>query len=365
MWAGPAPGYAMKSPLQIQAPAFIVGTGRCGSTLLSNVLNTNANILSLSEFFRLLTDFGANSSQCFGDEIISAAQFSKLLGTPGSKQQIMLKNGVAMEEYLYQSAVNKTLPALQIVPPVLATTLPHLTSEHIALYGELQTYVNAQEAATFAVHYGRMFEWLRLRFGRKFWVERSGGSLRLLPQLYKAFPHARFVHLVRDGRNAAISMSQHHGFRMLMLGMQLRHEFGQDPYAPGATEITRYIPEKWRGLLPQDFSADAFRAFQVPIFQCGQYWSQEIIAGLRAFEQIPSAQVLTLRYEDFLNAPEQTIARLAFFLDKDIVTVDWIRKAAIKVRSPRSTWTNLDAKERAEIAQACQPGFRALDELYR
>ncbi len=354
----------MKTDLHTPAPAFIVGTGRCGSTLLSNVLNTNSHVLSLSEFFRLLTDFGAHTSRCFGNDIISAQQFAQLLATPGTKQYTMLKHGVAMEEMLYQPSSNKAFQAAQGVPPILATCLPHLTSEHEALFLQLNEFVLAQEDASYAQHYARLFDWLRARFGRKFWVERSGGSLRLLPHLYQAFPQARFVHIVRDGRNAAISMSQHLGFRMLMLGMQLRHEFGQDPYGPGAPEITQFIPEKWQGLLPQNFVSDAFRSFQVPIYQCGQFWSQEIIAGMRAFEAIPPNQVLTLRYEDFLNAPEQTIARLAFFLDKDIVSVDWIRKAAIKVRSPRSTWTNLDSKERAELARACQPGFAALGELY-
>ncbi len=354
----------MKSDHHTPTPAFIVGTGRCGSTLLSNVLNTNSHVLSLSEFFRLLSDFGAHTSLCFGDKIISAAEFSDLLAKPGSKQYTMLKHGVAMEEFLYQPGSSKSFQAFQGVPPVLGTCLPHLSTEHDALYAQLQAFVLAQEDGSFAQHYARLFDWLKQRFGRKFWVERSGGSLRLLPHLFQAFPHARFVHLVRDGRNAAISMSQHLGFRMLMLGMQLRHALGQDPYAPGAAEITQAIPEKWRGLLPQDFNGEVFRSFQVPIYQCGQYWSQEIIAGMRAFEAIPQQQVLTLRYEDFLNAPEQTIARMAFFLDKDIVSVEWIRKAAIKVRSPRSTWTNLDSKDRAELAQACQPGFAALGELY-
>ena len=32
-------------------PAFVLNTGRCGSTLLSDVLNSHPRVLSLSEFF--------------------------------------------------------------------------------------------------------------------------------------------------------------------------------------------------------------------------------------------------------------------------------------------------------------------------
>lgn len=33
------------------APVLVLSTGRCGSTMLSDVLNTHPEVLSLSEFF--------------------------------------------------------------------------------------------------------------------------------------------------------------------------------------------------------------------------------------------------------------------------------------------------------------------------
>jgi hypothetical protein len=56
-------------------------------------------------------------------------------------------------------------------------------------------------------------------FGKKVYVERSGNSLRAVPRLAKEFPQARFVRIVRDGRDCAISMREHEpcqsGFRAL------------------------------------------------------------------------------------------------------------------------------------------------------
>src|ERR1700753_1075828 len=41
---------------QMGVPTFVVGTGRCGSTMLSNVLREHPKVLSLSEFFPGITD---------------------------------------------------------------------------------------------------------------------------------------------------------------------------------------------------------------------------------------------------------------------------------------------------------------------
>ena len=40
----------------MSVPTFVVGTGRCGSTMLSNMLRGHPHVLSWSEFFALITD---------------------------------------------------------------------------------------------------------------------------------------------------------------------------------------------------------------------------------------------------------------------------------------------------------------------
>ena len=40
------------------APVFVVGTGRCGSTMLSNMLRIHPEVLSLSEFMVAIADLG-------------------------------------------------------------------------------------------------------------------------------------------------------------------------------------------------------------------------------------------------------------------------------------------------------------------
>lgn len=68
MWRGQA----------MSIPIFLVGTGRCGSTTLSNMLREHPKVLSLSEFFLLLTD-GLRTQAPFSQEIMDGRRFWSIL----------------------------------------------------------------------------------------------------------------------------------------------------------------------------------------------------------------------------------------------------------------------------------------------
>ena len=69
-------------------------------------------------------------------------------------------------------------------------------------------------------HFARLFSWLKHRFGRSACIERSGLSLTIASSLIQMFPRTKFVHLIRDGRDCAWSMSRHFAFRF-MIAMQV------------------------------------------------------------------------------------------------------------------------------------------------
>ena len=54
---------------KLAAPVFIVSTGRCGSTMLSNMVNLHPRMLSVSEFFSSLAD-GAFQGGRMGGEAL-------------------------------------------------------------------------------------------------------------------------------------------------------------------------------------------------------------------------------------------------------------------------------------------------------
>ena len=78
-------------------PVFIVGTGRCGSTALSNILNQHPSVLSLSEFFISLLP------NAFVRHQMTGSQFWELLSTSRPKATLMLKHGIDIPEFLYRS----------------------------------------------------------------------------------------------------------------------------------------------------------------------------------------------------------------------------------------------------------------------
>lgn len=346
------------------APVFIVGTGRCGSTLLSNLLCEHPTILSVSEFFSFTTDLGGRIARSFTAEPIDSAGFAEIAcGTP-PKLSLLLRHGLVMDEVLYRPAPGGRFDAERGVPALLQTTLPHLTREPEKLFDDVTAFVATLPKAPIAEQYRALFGWLAHRFEKRLWIERSGGSLRVTRRLRSLFPEARFVHLVRDGRDCAVSMSRHYGFRMALVAAQLTEILGVDPYESPNRDAEQDLPDELVAFLPENFDAEAFRTYDMPIPLYGHYWSGECMAGALELAGLSERQLLTLRYEDVLARPEETLERLLTFIDPELVERDWLRRATASVRAPRSAFQDLPAPVLDELTEACRPGFAALGDLY-
>lgn len=346
------------------SPVFIVGTGRCGSTMLSNILQKHPAILSLSEFFSFVTDLYTRLPQTFPEGTIQASQFWEILSGHYQRQNLMIRYDIAIDEVLYPYRV----PAARFnaetgVPAILQTTLPHLTDDHDAFFDEVHQFVLSLPPALISVHYQTLFAWLQHRFKRQVWVERSGGSLHIITQLLEQFPTAKFVHLVRDGRDCAMSMRRHSAFRMVLIIAYLRTAMGCDPYENNERSGVADLSDELYRFLPEHFDADAFRAYQISPSPFGKLWSEELIMGVPVLSQVPPDRCLTLHFEDFLRAPEESIKELVTFIDPQLVDDAWIHRTASLVRPVRSSWQMLPAEEQVLLEQTCQPGFQALERL--
>lgn len=341
------------------APLFIVGTGRCGSTMLSEVVRSHPQLLSLSEVFTFVTDLGGRIGECFPAHPLTGAELWSVLGAAPPKLAAMLRHGVAMDEVLYRPAAGQRYGVEQGVPALLQTALPHLSPEPEAVYEALGSFVRARPRAPVGEHYQQAFDWLAARFGREHWVERSGGSLRIVGRLAACFPGARFVHIVRDGRDCAISMSRHLGFRMALVAIQLTEILGVDPWESPDRRGEGDLPDELVPLLPERFDGEALLRYETALPLCGHYWSGEIMAGLLELSRLPPERVLTLRYEDFGAAPRAMIARLMELMQVD-APARWLDEAAAIVRPARCHVAELPARERRELEEACAPGFEAL-----
>ena len=342
---------------------FIVGTGRCGSTLLSGMLRTHPAVTSVSEFFAFVTDLGGRIAQTFAAELdgrVEGAQIWERISTAWPRQNLMLRHDVAMDEVIYPWRGGHRFDASTGVPAVSQVTLPHLSDDPDTLFDALGAFVCALPRDTVGNQFRAVFKWLCARERTGGWAERSGGGLRILRRLREHFPDARFVHIVRDGRDTAMSMSRHFGFRMVLVAFQLMETLGVDPFESDLRTWEEDLPDDLASLLPERFTREAFLSFETPTALCGHYWSGEMMDGLAVLDALPKGDLLTLRFEDFLSAPGPTARALSEFLCEGATDDAWLARATALVGTARSSWRRLPDREQRELLAACRPGFEAL-----
>ena len=330
------------------APVIVLSTGRCGSTMLSDVLNTHPEVLSLSEFFASLGMKAFTRRRPSGKAMWSIY----CRHSPGLKA--MLAGGRDRVLYPFEAPQARFSP--QNIPSILCTTLPHLTPDYESLYDELEPVVRARPKATLVEQYLFLFDWLCGRFGRRVWVERSGGSLLLGAKLTGLFPEARVVHIYRDGRDTALSMSQHRGFKVGLALTQKLQRMGVNLF-----DNPLYTPNPRFALFMLWFvNLEKLMRREFDLAAYGGLWSQMILAGQAYLSSLPPGRVLALRYEDVLQRPHEKLRELIAFIDPSLADNAWLQEA---VRIPRPNppkYPSLDPETQRRLADACAPGLEAL-----
>lgn len=345
----------------MSTPTFVVGTGRCGSTMLSNMLREHPKVLSLSEFYGCIIDYGARILPAFSSEPMTGHEFWDFIATRTPLISLCFRHGVEPAESIYPCDADATRFSRQTgIPAIAVIPLPHLTEDPDRLFDVLRNQVSGWPSATLGEHYRHLFDWLAKHFGKPLWVERSGGMILLTELLMGMFPDARLVHVVRDGRDTAISMQAHPGYRIFLIMTALAEYLGVDPLASSDRSRIDHVPAELRSFLPENFDADAFRAFHTPLPQCGELWAQSIVAGLGILHALPPDRLLTLCYEDILADPKGQLDILARYLGDEFIDEDWSTRCAATVRPPRSTWRDLPEDDARALTEACRPGFEAL-----
>ena len=334
-------------------PVFVLSTGRCGSTMVSDILNLHPDVLSLSEFFSFI---GMGS---FRRPRVTGARMWRLCSEQQNRTRLMLRG--EFEEFVYPLDTPGARFTKADVPPILCATLPHITDEYYDLYEELAPVVRDRPRQPPAAHFRRLFEWLCARFGRSVWVERSGGSLLFGAKLLREFPDARIIHVYRDGRETAISMSRHYLFRMIVATMHALKSWGIDAMASmsGGRFWDRISP--WLELFTSALlNPDKLPYDKLTLADFGIFWSGMISRGEQMFGHFPPDRLLNLRFEDVQADPEPQIRRLIRFIDPSLENEAWLRKAAAVPRPTPSKFARLSAADQAALNAACRPGLELL-----
>src|SRR6476660_4291243 len=332
---------------------IVVSTGRCGSTMLSNMLRLNPEILSLSEFFSLLMPdpFPAGG--------LDAAAYWRLLSEPWVFFRHAYRLGLRVPEFLYAPGPGSRFTPATGIPPILVTALPHLSDDPEGLYDEVEAFVAGLTPASAAAQHRRLIGWLCDRLGARAWVERSGSSLLFMSQLADLFRDAKFVHLYRDGRECAYSFSRHPGYRLAAVSAMLDSRLGMSPYL-GDDKPPEQVPPDLQPFMPETFDHEAFERFELSVAECGQFWSDMIIPALDILASLPAERVLQVSYENLVAEPRQALLRLARFADLPDMPPGWLDRA-LQLAEPRSPrWTARPQDEIHELTRVCERAMRRL-----
>lgn len=317
---------------------FVVGSGRCGSTLLSRMLAENRGVLSLFEFFNGL-DFASR----FATEPMSGAEFAALLSGEQGFVTGVVRRGYRVEEisYPYERGRYSRDEAL---PWILVSMLPRLTNDPDGLYDALMAAARALPSAPPVEHYRALFAWLAGRLGRTAWVERSGSSIDYAGDLARHFPEARFVHLHRDGREVALSMREHAPYR-LVVALMYRE--------PGEPEV----PLSELGAAPREGDAlGAILASRPPVERFGRYWNDQLQRGLDGLADVAPERVLEVCFEELVDEPHRPLRAIEAFFELP-ADAGWVERAAALVRGvPAIRFGMLAEAEQEALSAACRPG---------
>jgi hypothetical protein len=140
--------------------------------------------------------------------------------------------------------------------------------------------------------------------GRVLFNKRIANNRRI-PLLLHAFPNARFIEIVRDGRAVAYSLS--------------RVDWWPDSHV------------WWYGKTPKEWAAEGRNPWEL----CARNWVEEIRAINKGKQMVPHGQLLEVKYEDFLENPFENFIRLASFCDLQPVAKwqNWLRELSFPDRN--------------------------------
>lgn len=321
--------------------------------MVSNILNRHPRVLSLSEFFSYLGMRAFRRRRPTGDWMWSLYSHHRI------RTGLMVREDY--EELLYPFHEPGSRFTRHDIPPILCATLPHLTDEHEALFEELEPVVRGQPRQLLADHFQHLFGWLCARFGRDVWAERSGGSLLFASALLRRFDDARVIHVYRDGRDTALSMSRHYPFRMLVASLRILRSRGIDVMGLISRDRLWDLVNPWMEPVVNAFiKPERLPYDELTLSDFATLWNVLIAKGHRLFGDLPSERLLNVRFEDVQAEPEAQIRRLIQFIDPSLEDETWLREVSSIPRRTPSKFERLPARERAAVTEACRPGLERL-----
>lgn len=317
---------------------FIVSTGRSGSTLLSRMLAENQRLLALSEFMSSMD----NAERFRGGEF-SGEVFRKIISADDDLSALIAARGRPSGEVLYEGVRDQNT-ATGRAPSLVRVTLPALTDDPEGLFEDISGFVSKQPSQDIGRHYRGLFEFLCQRLGKGAWVERSGFGIRLFKGIRDTFPAAKFLHLHRDGLEAALSMRAHPWF---CIGAYF--DFDPPTLEQAKAAILQSASEE------EDVVSRHFSTLP-PVEIYGRHWSHLLVGAYREMPKLNADQISELRFEDLVEKTKTALEEISYFLALPD-DPGWIDRAAALVdEKVNKRALLLTPDEFKRLGEACLPG---------
>lgn len=317
------------------------------------------DVLSVSELWNMFRDEGAGISV----HDMSGEEFWQRMAKPDPNADGLVLADMNYAEYVYPLERGRFDPATGV--PSICSTLASISDDPDALYDHLAAEVPRWPRRPVPEHCRALFAALAGMLGRGVVVERTGGSLSLLPVLRQHFPEARYVFLHRDGPDCVLSMLRHPVSRLVAMKIAAA-SVGSAEWAavPLPAEMRSASKADFEGLSNPPFDRERFLEYPLPLSYLAWLWSEQTREGTSIVRAVTRDVWMPLRYEKLLADTRAELTRLAGFIG---IRADrqWLDETAKFADSGRAgaSLAQLQPSVLAELQAACAAGTESFDLL--
>lgn len=283
---------------------FTIGTGRSGTNLCHSMLNRHPDIQAVPE-----THFLRTLVQKFGVEKIRFEQFFEVIDnhytSNGSRKWIQF----------------------------------HLGNRNVeTFHDEFQAYCGSLTDGSVREFTEAFFDFC---YGSGDYLLGDKTPLYGLEMrgLLDLWPDAKFIHVIRDGRFAAMSMQKHEGFVRLI----------NSGFPDNVTEYSYGGVQKYYSTQP------------VTLSQCVDFWQRILNLIREESSRIPSKSYMEVRYEDLILHPARELYRIARFLKISINPIWFWRATSTPQKTSLHGRNPLPSAQYNQLTERVKPTLAAFD----
>ena len=213
----------------------------------------------------------------------------------------------------------------------------------------------------------RAFARVARKQGLKYVVEKTCANSLRVAFVEKVFPDAKFIFIVRDGRDVVTS-----AMKRWRAPLDIPYVVRKARYVPitdGPYYATQYLARQ----IYRIFSKEKRVSSWGPRFEgmeemlkikslpeiCGVQWAHSVQLATKAFGSMKSKKVLRIKYEDFVSSPVNQLKLIAEFLGVDLKDRQARHLVSSVSDSSVGKWKNdLDAKTMGKIMHYIKPELK-------